>query len=204
MVPPSAATKPAPSKRDVLVDTALELFHRHGYNATGIDTILAEAGVAKMTLYRHFASKDELIVAVARRREQQVTAFVAGWIERHAKTPEKRVLSFFDALGEWFSGRAFHGQPFRGCMLLNATAELPDVGGELRAFAAESKRRQRSWFRVQLQQAGFKSPKALAEELLVLSQGAIVTAQALGDPGAAKAARRAAEALLEAQARKTP
>lgn len=192
---------PPPSKRDVLIDTALELFHGQGYHATGIDTILAAAGVAKMTLYRHFASKDELIVAAMRRREQQITDFVGTWIEEHASTPQERVLAFFDALGEWFAGRAFPKQPFRGCMLLNAAAEFADDEAPFRAFAAESKRRQRAWFHRQLRRGGFDKPKVLADQLLVLSQGAIVTAHALDDPKAATVARQAAQVLLERHAR---
>jgi AcrR family transcriptional regulator len=188
---------PASEKRDQLVDTALALFNRDGYHATGIDTILAEAGVAKMTLYRHFSSKDELIAAALQRRSSQVRAFVEGWIERHAETPQQRVLAYFDALGEWFAGRAFPGQPFRGCMFLNAAAEFTRLEDPLRALAADSKRQLRAWLHREVSRGGFSRPGALADQLLVLSQGAIVVAQALSDPRAARTARRAAEALLE-------
>ena len=88
----------AVSRRDHLVDTALEMFCRDGFHATGIDKILAHAGVAKMTLYNHFRSKDELILAALRRRDEKFRNWFMRAVERLGKTPRNRLLAIFDAL----------------------------------------------------------------------------------------------------------
>ncbi len=130
----------APSRRDHLVDTALELFIRDGFHATGIDKILAESGVAKMTLYKHFKSKDELILSALRRRDEHFRNWFMRAVESRAREPRQRLLAIFDALDEWFSGRDFNG-----CMFINASAEFarPDdpihVAGQ--ADAAKHARR---------------------------------------------------------------
>ena len=85
------------SKRDQLIDTAEELFYQHGFNATGIDKILAEAGVAKMTLYNHFKSKDALIEAALQRRDERFRDWLSAQVESKADTPRERLLGLFDA-----------------------------------------------------------------------------------------------------------
>ena len=85
------------SKRDLLINTALELFSREGFHATGIDRILSESGVAKMTLYNHFKSKDELILAALRRRDETFRNWFMRTVEASAETPRGRLLASFDA-----------------------------------------------------------------------------------------------------------
>jgi len=99
----------ASGKRDHLVDTALELFYKDGLHATGVDKILEEAGVARMTLYNHFKSKDELILATLRRRDEKFRNWFMRAVERLGKTPRGRLLAIFDALEEWFSGKDYCG-----------------------------------------------------------------------------------------------
>ena len=89
----------ASTRRDHLVDTALKLFARGGFHATGIDTILAEAGVAKMTLYNHFRSKEELILAVLRRRDELFRNWFVKRVEQQADQPRQRLIAMFDVLG---------------------------------------------------------------------------------------------------------
>ena len=88
------------SRRDHLVETALGLFMRDGFHATGIDAILAEAGVAKMTLYNHFKSKDELILAALRLRDEQFLEWLVSAVEARADKPRGRLLALFGALDE--------------------------------------------------------------------------------------------------------
>ncbi|MGH7058716.1 MAG: TetR/AcrR family transcriptional regulator, partial [Acetobacteraceae bacterium] len=88
-------------RRDHLVQTALALFSRHGYHATGIDRILAESGVAKMTLYKHFRSKDDLILAALRHRDEQFCRWFQSEIEARAAHPRERLLAVFDVLEAW-------------------------------------------------------------------------------------------------------
>src|SRR6185312_7326169 len=101
------------SGRERVLETAYRLFSAHGTRAVGVDRIIAEAGTAKMTLYRNFASKDDLIVAFLAAREQRWTR---GWlqaeVERRATTPRARLLAIFDVFGEWFAREDFEGCSF--------------------------------------------------------------------------------------------
>ena len=95
------------SGRERVLATAYELFSKHGTRAVGVDRIIAESGVAKMTLYRNFASKDELILAFLERREELWTrAWLQADVERRAATPGARLLAIFDTFGEWFAPTA--------------------------------------------------------------------------------------------------
>src|SRR5258706_14993431 len=91
----------ASSRRDHLVETAFGLFYKNGFHATGIDTILAEAGVAKMTLYKYFKGKDELILAALELRHERWLAWFWGEIEHRSRSPQRRLLLVVDVLGDW-------------------------------------------------------------------------------------------------------
>src|SRR5262249_26058371 len=107
--------------RQRILETADRLFYQDGIRAVGIDRIIAEAGVAKMSLYKHFPSKDDLILAVLVYREEAVLGFSRAAMERHAKKANLPLRAFFAALKEWFETPGFRGCPFQ-----NATAELAD------------------------------------------------------------------------------
>jgi len=184
------------SRRDDLVETALRLFYTQGFNATGIDRILAEAGVAKMTLYKHFRSKDELILAVLHRRDEQFRNWLMGEMERAATAPRARLLAMFDALGEWFAGRAFKGLGYFGCSFINATGEFGDPDHPAHRTAAEHKRRIVEYLTRLCTEAGARDPEALAEQLALLKEGAIVTAHVRSRPQAAAQAKQAAAVLI--------
>ncbi len=177
--------------REKLLQTALALFHQNGFHNTGIDRILAEAGVSKMTLYKHFRSKEELILAVLCRRDELFRDWLAQGVEARAEKPADRLLAMFDLLGEWFSAPDFHG-----CLFINATAEFSRPGDPVRAAAARHKALLHSWLTGIAAAAGADDPAALARELLLLKEGAIVSAQVSGDPGAARLARQLAVGLV--------
>lgn len=181
----------AQNRRDHLVDTALELFNRDGYHATGIDRILAEAGVAKMTLYKHFKSKDDLILAVLRRREQLFLERLTSRIEL-ATTPKERLLGLFDALDEWFGEK-----DFSGCMFINAASEFAPPEDPIHAVASEHKHLLLRHLRELTAAAGASKPRELAAGLMLLIEGAIVMAYVAGERDAAKQAKRTAKLLLE-------
>lgn len=183
----------ARTRRDRLIDTALALFDRDGYRATGIDRILAEAGVAKMTLYKHFGSKDELVLAVLRRRDERWRASFARAVERRASAPGTRLRAVFDALDEWLDGPRF-----KGCMFLKAAAEFPAPDDPIHAAAAEHQRLVLAYLRDLAAAAGAKRPARLARELMLLIEGAIAVTQVNGPVGAARHARKAGEALIAA------
>ncbi|MDA0306069.1 MAG: TetR/AcrR family transcriptional regulator [Proteobacteria bacterium] len=179
------------SKRDHLVDTALDLFCRHGFHATGIDKILAQSGVAKMTLYKHFKSKDELILATLHRRDEKFRNDLMRDVERKGKTPRERLLAIFDVLGDWFSGRGF-----TGCTFINASAEYSAPENPIHAAAAEHNRLVSAYILELAKAAGAKDPNALAQGLMLLVEGAIVMAYVAGQKDASEQAKRTAEILL--------
>jgi AcrR family transcriptional regulator len=181
------------SKRDKLIDTALRLFVREGFHATGIDRVLAESGVAKMTLYNHFRSKEELILAVLRRRDEQFRNWFVRRVESLTETPRNRLLACFDALGEWFRQKDFHG-----CSFINASAEFGERDHPIHAAAAEHKRLVRGYIRSLAVDAEVEDPGGLADRLMLLIEGATVLAHVCGDLDAARSARESAGILIEA------
>ena len=113
------------SRRDHLVDTAMKLFCKYGFRATGIDTVLAESGVAKKTLYNHFKSKDELIIATLQKRDDDFMSAAREGVAQLAPQQDgdprmARVLALFDTIQGWAQGDDFHG-----CTFINASAEFP-------------------------------------------------------------------------------
>lgn len=178
-----------PSAAERLLDAASRLFYTRGVPNVGINEIIARAGVARMTFYHHFPSKDDLIKAVLERRREERAAWLAR-ADDMAASPKARVLAVFDLLEEWF------GAPdYRGCPLVAATFEL---GGQLNAarpYARAHQESVREYFRTRLHEAGNPQADALAPQLQILLEGASVAAL-LGNGGAAKAARSAAETLI--------
>lgn len=180
----------APTAAERLLDAASRLFYTRGVSNVGINEIIARAGVARMTLYHHFPSKDDLIKAVleARRLER------AAWLERAndaAAAPKEQVLAVFDLLEEWFLA-----PDYRGCPLLAATFEL---GGQLNAarpYAQAHHEATKQFFRQRLEQAGYEQAEELAAQLHLLLEGAAVAAVVQSGRHAARAARAAAERLL--------
>ncbi|MGA0601464.1 TetR/AcrR family transcriptional regulator [Caulobacter sp. KR2-114] len=189
---------PAPSRRDDLVETALRLFYTEGFHATGIDRILAEAGVAKMTLYKHFRSKDELVLAALRRRDEVFRNWLMAAMERAAPDPRGRLLAMFDALDDWFNGRAMAALGFHGCAFIKAAAEFDAADHPAHRASAEHKRLIVDYLKTLAAQAGAADPDALAEQLALLKEGAIVSAQVRGLTDAALKARPVAAMLIDA------
>ena len=111
-----------------MLETAYRLFSQHGTRAVGVDRIIAESGVAKMTLYRNFASKDDLILAFLDLREERWTRrWLQDTVEGRATTPAQRLLAIFDVFGEWFAR-----DDFEGCSFINVMLELDDPGSPVR------------------------------------------------------------------------
>jgi AcrR family transcriptional regulator len=185
------------SKRDDLVDTALRLFYTQGFNATGIDKILAESGVSKMTMYKHFKSKDELILAALTKRDEQFRDWLTSSMEKAASAPHEKLLAMFDALEDWFYGRAFKGMGFAGCAFINASSEFSQLDHPAHKIAADHKRCVLEYIRTLCEDAGAANPAELAEQIALLKEGAIVTAQVRGMPDAAKIAKSVAQSLLD-------
>ncbi|MBI3637560.1 MAG: TetR/AcrR family transcriptional regulator [Candidatus Rokubacteria bacterium] len=174
-----------------ILDTTDRLFYRQGIRAVGVDTIAAEAGISKRTLYNHFPSKDELIVAYLSRRFRPIAPSDAP--------PAEQVLSVFEGLE-----RAFASGGFRGCPFVNAVAELGEPTHAARGIAVAFKEQRRVWFRDMVTRLGARDPERLATQLMLLVDGAIAAALVRGDPAMARAAREAARTLLRAAGARMP
>ena len=177
------AAKEAMQER--ILDTADRLFYGQGIRAVGVDTIAAEIGISKRTLYNHFPSKDELILA---------------YLSRHFLEPKtsdrpllEQILRYFDRLERWFAT-----DTFRGCPFVNAVAELGDPTHPGTQMAVAYKERRRLWLRDALTQLNVADPDTLATQVAILVEGAIIAALVRGDPGMARAAKAAARVLLTA------
>jgi AcrR family transcriptional regulator len=183
------------SPRDRLIDAAADLFAREGFHAVGIDRILTEAGVARMTLYNHFASKDDLMLAAVRRRDETFRRWLAKQVERAAPPGTERLLAVFDVLAAWIESAEF-----RGCLFLKACAEYADPDCPLHRAVAEHQRLVMAWLEARAAEAGHPDPGAVARNLYLLMQGAIVIGAAQETGAPARQARIAAARLLGASA----
>ena len=177
------AAKEAMQER--ILETAGRLFYGQGIRAVGVDTIAAEIGISKRTLYNYFPSKDELVVA---------------YLSRHCippKTSDKplleQILHMFDWLERWFAS-----DTFRGCPFVNAIAELGDATHPGTKLSVAYKERRRLWVRDALSRLNVADPDALSTQIAILAEGAIIAALVRGDPAMAAAAKAAARVLLTA------
>lgn len=157
------------SPRDRLLDTAGALFQRHGFQAVGIDRILAESGVAKMTMYRYFASKDEMIAAYLERANAQFWAWVDS-ATKDAKTPEAKLLALFEAVGQLASSAEC-----LGCVFQAAATAFPELDHPGHKAALEHKLAVRAFLTDLAQKAKLRDPHALAAQLALLIDGAWIS-----------------------------
>jgi AcrR family transcriptional regulator len=178
-------------KRDHLVSVAQRLFCARGFHAVSIDDILAEAGVARMTLYKNFDSKEELIVATLRLEDKTFRQWLASFVEAWSLRPVDRIASLFAGLHERFSAEGYYG-----CAFIRASVEFPDITHPVHRVATEHKEMMRCYFRGLAAQANVRNPSQLAEQIYLLFEGAIVASQLHGDPWPADCAGKAAELLL--------
>ena len=177
----SPATKPTMKER--ILETADRLFYLKGIRAIGVDTIAAEIGISKRTLYNHFPSKDALISAYLERRFVQPRA--------SDESPAHQILGTFDSLE-----RRFSAKDFRGCPFVNAVAEVGPENRSVRRIAVAFKESRRLWFRDLLVQIGVADPDSLATQLVLLVDGSIAQDLIRNDPAMARAAKEAAKVLL--------
>lgn len=187
----SGATTRSSAKRDALLSTAEGLFARQGYRAVGIDTVLAAAGVAKMTLYKHFRSKEELIAAVLERRGNAIAGGLTERIAAAPADPEARLLAVFDWLEQ-----AVRSPKFHGCLFIKAASEYPAAEDLPRQAAEAFKQACRDQLEGLCRDLPVVDPEGLARQLQLLFEGALVVAFLQRTPQAAADARRAAETLL--------
>jgi AcrR family transcriptional regulator len=172
-----------PPMKERILETADRLFYLQGIRAVGVDTIAAEIGISKRTLYNHFPSKDALIAAYLQRRSVQPRPSL--------KSPVEQILGTFDSLERRFAAR-----DFRGCPFVNAVAELGSEDRAVRKIAIAFKESRRLWFRDLLIQLGVADAEGLATQLTLLVDGSIAQDLVRDDPSMARAAKQAARVLL--------
>ncbi len=177
------------SARERILTTATQLFYTHGIHRVGIDLVIAESGVAKMSLYRQFGSKEELVLAFLERINTEWFTWLKERVSA-ARAPQ-RPLAVFDALWEWF-----RTPTFRGCPFVSSAAEFRDPADPVHQAAWRFKKGLRDYFQILLREAGRSDHASLADTFLLLADGAMVRAAMEGKPDSAKVARRAAAALL--------
>jgi AcrR family transcriptional regulator len=180
--------------REKILTTASKLFYRHGINSVGVDEIVRRSGVTKMTLYKHFASKDILATSCLNEIHQQWNSWFLERVKvrgASVKTPDKRVLAIFDVLEEWFQTSGF-----RGCPFINTVAEIGERNHPARKAAVAFKQKLLETIEEALGPLTVKRTKDLAVQLLMLVDGAIVRAVMTESSRSAKIARNAAAQLL--------
>ncbi|WP_414937905.1 TetR/AcrR family transcriptional regulator [Amycolatopsis sp. cmx-11-51] len=172
--------------RDALLDAAENLFYENGIQAVGMDQVRATSGLSLKRIYRFFEAKEDLVVAMLKRRDQRWRGGLAAHVEQ-VVDPRERVLSIFDWLAEWFAEPGF-----RGCAWINAHGEF---GPSSEAVLAEVRAHKQA-FHDQIETWVRAAGRAATEPVYLLAEGAIVTAGITGDPAPAHQAREAVAALL--------
>ena len=183
-------------KRQELINTAFKLFYQNGIHAVGINQILKESGIAKKTLYHHFASKEQLLLAVINYRDK----VFLEWFISHIKAADPglpAIEAIFDALDDWFNNRAEALTQFQGCFFINTCAEFGDLSHQAHQMCAEHKQRIEDLVREQVDQLPIETGhKELTQTICQLKEGAIVQAHIQGDLGAAKRSKGVAGVLV--------
>ena len=172
---PAAPGEPARSTADHILDVAGTLFYQRGFAATGVDLVVRESGVAKMTLYRHFPSKDDLIAAWLERVDTQFWQSFEAWAGAETRPARDRLLGVFAGLEKLVGSSRCLGCPF-----LLAASEFPEPGTRAHIVARRHKSRLRERLRAMAAQAGALDADALGDQLLLLMDGAFMAARLFG------------------------
>jgi AcrR family transcriptional regulator len=168
----TVAATAEPNARERILESAYELFSRRGVRAVGIDEVIERAGVAKATLYRHFPSKQDLVLAFLQRREVLWThEFVEAEARRRGSTPEEQLLAIFDVFDEWF-----RKDDFEGCSFINVLLETADPSQPIGSACALYLKNIREIVRTLAEEAGLRDPEAFAHSWHILMKGSIVAA----------------------------
>ena len=180
--------------RERILKTASDLFYRFSIHSVGVDRIIAESGVAKMTFYKHFPSKANMVATYLRHQDAAWFQMLTASTEKTGLSPLERVLAIFDALGESFRSPSFRGCPFvRGLAEFGPDVDSPDV----QATIAAHFKGLREFVASLVEPLALSKPEQAVLQILSLIQGAIVIAKSTRDPGIAQASRGAARLLLE-------
>jgi AcrR family transcriptional regulator len=181
------------TKRDEIVRTAYEIFYKHGFHATGVERLLADTGISKRTLYKHFRSKEDLIVAAIAYYQDTLFGALPGELRRLASGPQGQLLAIFELRRE-----AFERGDFTGCFAINAKVEFEGKHGGVETACVRFSRDLEALMRGLCEQAGYTDPQQIARQLTLLLEGTIIYAQIHRDASIAVTARDTAATILAA------
>lgn len=186
--------------RERLVSKAIDLFYRHGFNAVGLDQVLEEVGVTKTAFYKHFESKDDLVVAALKQRDEWESQAWARAVQKLVgDDPRAQLLGFLDVLDIWFNDPSYGG-----CIFINAAVEFPNPHDPAHKVAAVHKQRTRDSFAQQARDAGATDPERFADLFSLLIEGTLIMRHVYSRNDAAKIARVMAEQLMDEYIPKRP
>ncbi|MDQ6433556.1 TetR/AcrR family transcriptional regulator [Mesorhizobium sp. LHD-90] len=183
----------SPRAADRILDTARRLFYLEGIRAIGVDEIVRQAGVTKPSLYRSFASKDDLAASYLKVYDQEFWKRFDASVAAHPGDPHRQILAFLSGVGE----RAVM-EGYRGCGMTNAAVEYPEPNHPARAVGEANKRELRRRLREMASGMGTDDPDTLGDGLLLLIEGAYISGQLFGPGGPAASVARNADLLIEA------
>ena len=184
--------QPARPARERILDTAFRLFYAHGPRGVGVDTVIAESGVAKATLYKHFPRKDDLVVAYLDKVDQTWFGQLRAAARAVGEDPREQMVGMFDALASACRREGYHG-----CAFINTAAES-GAGSNVHARTVEHKNVVRAWVTDLARRAGAADPEQLARQLTILIDGGLSSGVLDADPITPAAAKAAARVLVDA------
>lgn len=177
--------------KNKILETATDLFHTRGINSTGVDTIVAVAGTTKMTLYKYFGSKEDLILEVLQKNQQDFQFWLSEKLNASSKKPNDKIQQLFDYVEEWVNSPAFIGIGF-----IKASAEFPNEENPIHQLSHQQSREFRQYISKLASEANIKDADGLALQLSLLFEGSVQAEQMKRGSGAVKYAKKAAKILI--------
>ena len=178
--------------REKILNVATDLFQTRGINSTGVDTIVAVAGTTKMTLYKYFKSKEDLILEVLQQGHQEFQSWLKDSLNKTSKQPAEKLQKLFDCVEEWITSPEFRGMAF-----IKASAEFPNEESPVHKLSADHSKEFRIYIAKLAEEAGVIDTEGLALQLSLLIEGAMQAEQMKRGSGAVKYAKKAAKILID-------
>jgi AcrR family transcriptional regulator len=178
--------------REKILHVATDLFQTRGINSTGVDTIVAVAGTTKMTLYKYFKSKEDLILEVLQQGHQEFQSWLKDNLNKSSKQPAEKLQKLFDFVEEWITSPEFRGMAF-----IKASAEFPNEESAVHKLSADQSKEFRAYIAKLAEEAGVVDTEGLALQLSLLIEGAMQAEQMKRGSGAVKYAKKAAKILID-------
>ena len=184
------------SLKDKILDTATDLFQTRGINSTGVDTIVAVAGTTKMTLYKYFRSKEDLILEVLDKSQRDFEGWLDAKLNSSSKKPADKIKQLFDFIEEWVTSPNFSGMGF-----IKASAEFPNEENPIHQLSSKQSREFKQYIQKLATEAEIKDAEGLALQLSLIFEGAVQAEQMKRGSGAMKYAKKAAKILIDGAAK---